>query len=203
MDTDRQNTAQPLQKRALKTINKLLDASAQLLADKGYEGLNTNLVAELAGVNISTLYRYFPNKESLLENLFKRLNEQQINMVREKLANNPNRDDRVGQIIDALIAMMITQPWMLAVKDAMNASPQLRELQSSSQQAMIDTVISQIPPDLGGPKVSGKQQQAVLRLLLEMFGNGVQLAVNTPKKERSAIVKEIKRMINSYLDNYR
>jgi hypothetical protein len=124
-------------------------------------------------------------------------------MVREKLANNPNRDVRVGQIIDALIAMMITQPWMLAVKDAMNASPQLHELQSSSQQAMIDAVISQIPPDLGGPKVSGKQQQAVLRLLLAMFGTGFQLAVNTPKKERPAIVKEVKRMINSYLDNYR
>ena len=105
--------------------------------------------------------------------------------------------------IDALAAMMIAQPWMLAVKDAMNASPQLRELRNSSQQAMIDAVISQIPPDMGGPKVSGKQQQAVLRLLLEMFGNGVQLAVNTPKKERPAIVKEVKRMINSYLDNYR
>jgi AcrR family transcriptional regulator len=203
MDTKPLNATQPVQKRAVKTINKLLDACAELLADKGYEGLNTNLVAELAGVNISTLYRYFPNKESLLESLLKRLNEQQISMVREKLANNPNRDDRVGQIIDALIAMMIAQPWMLAVKDAMNASPQLRELRNSSQQAMIDAVISQIPPDMGGPKVSGKQQQAVLRLLLEMFGNGVQLAVNSPKKERPAIVKEVKQMINSYLDNYR
>ena len=98
MDTKPPKATLPVQKRAVKTINRLLDACAELLADKGYEGLNTNLVAELAGVNISTLYRYFPNKESLLENLLKRLNEHAASQRQQggKKRRNTDRKPRVS-----------------------------------------------------------------------------------------------------------
>jgi AcrR family transcriptional regulator len=192
----------PRQQRAKKTVGKLLKACAELLAERGYDGLNTNAVAERAQVNISTLYRYFPNKESLLEALLQRFNEQQMAMVQEKLIKHPDRDDRVDQIVDALIHMMVEQPWMLALQDAMNASPQLRELRDGSQQAIIDAVVSQIPASQS-PQVNGEKQQAVLKLLLALFGTGVQLAVNSPQGQRPAIVAEVKTMLNSYLDNYR
>jgi AcrR family transcriptional regulator len=193
---------QPQQRRAQNTIDKVLDASAQLLAERGYEGLNTNAVAKIAGVNISTLYRYFPNKEALLESLLQKFHEQQMEMVEEKLSANSDRDNRVGQIVDALISMMIENPWMLALKDAMNVSPQLRELRNGSQQATIAAITSRVPNNQA-PRVSGKKQKAVLRLLLDLFNNGVQLAVNTPEAERKEIVEEVKIMLNSYLDNYR
>jgi AcrR family transcriptional regulator len=44
----------------------VLEAAAQLLESAGERGFNTNAVAERAGVSIGTLYRYFPDKQSIL-----------------------------------------------------------------------------------------------------------------------------------------
>lgn len=56
----------PLQQRAIAMVDAILDASARILVERGYAGLNTNAVARLAGVSIGSLYQYFPSKEALL-----------------------------------------------------------------------------------------------------------------------------------------
>ncbi|MFK0570391.1 TetR family transcriptional regulator [Endozoicomonas sp.] len=44
----------PRQARSIKTVEAILDAAARILADKAYEGLNTNTVAAEASVNRQT-----------------------------------------------------------------------------------------------------------------------------------------------------
>ncbi len=56
----------PKQARAQVTYDSILQAAVQLLERAGPDGLNTNAVAERAGVSIGTLYQYFPDKESIL-----------------------------------------------------------------------------------------------------------------------------------------
>ena len=48
------------------TVCRILDATGELLAVRGYDALTTNRIAEAAGINIATLYRYYPNKLSIL-----------------------------------------------------------------------------------------------------------------------------------------
>ena len=56
----------PRQSRAHDTVDVVLEAAAQLLEASGEAGFNTNAVAERAGVSIGALYRYFPDKQSIL-----------------------------------------------------------------------------------------------------------------------------------------
>jgi AcrR family transcriptional regulator len=56
----------PNQARARATVNAILDATARILAEEGFEAVNTNRVAEVAGVSVGSLYQYFPNKGSLV-----------------------------------------------------------------------------------------------------------------------------------------
>lgn len=56
----------PTQQRAKETVDAILAAAAHVLAKDGYEGLNTNRVAERAGVSVGSLYQYFPGKEALV-----------------------------------------------------------------------------------------------------------------------------------------
>jgi len=47
----------------------LLQATFDVIAEAGFEGLRTRAVAERAGVNIATLHYYFPSKQALIEGL--------------------------------------------------------------------------------------------------------------------------------------
>jgi AcrR family transcriptional regulator len=57
---------QPVQARGKRTVDTILEATAQILQDEGEASLTTNRVAERAGFSIGTLYQYFPNKDAIL-----------------------------------------------------------------------------------------------------------------------------------------
>jgi len=56
-------------------IDRILGAAAQVLAERGYAGLSTNQVAARAGVSVGSLYRYFGDKNELIELLRARSSE--------------------------------------------------------------------------------------------------------------------------------
>ena len=47
----------------------LLEATFDVIAEVGFEGLRTRAVAERGGVNVATLHYYFPTKQALVEGL--------------------------------------------------------------------------------------------------------------------------------------
>jgi AcrR family transcriptional regulator len=51
--------------RKLRTRTALIDAAATLFAEHGYENTSLEAIAERAEVHVQTLYRHFPNKETL------------------------------------------------------------------------------------------------------------------------------------------
>lgn len=57
----------PHQKRALRTVNSIQQACLAILETEGESALNTNRIAEAAEISIGTLYRYFPNKEAIVD----------------------------------------------------------------------------------------------------------------------------------------
>lgn len=62
----------PSQDRAKATVEAILEAAAYILVRDGWERFTTNSVAERAGVNIASLYQYFPNKDSIVAELQRR-----------------------------------------------------------------------------------------------------------------------------------
>ncbi len=67
----------PQQARAIKTYEAILTAASELLVEVGLERISTNLIAERAGITVPALYRYFPNKYSVLNALGARLMDHQ------------------------------------------------------------------------------------------------------------------------------
>ncbi|MGI9292676.1 MAG: TetR/AcrR family transcriptional regulator [Pseudomonadales bacterium] len=196
-------TRTPKQSRSIRTVASILDASIRVLTDEGYQGLTTNTVAAKAGINISTLYSYFPNKEAILERLLERHNDQLLDQLQPVLANNPNKNERVGLIIETQAQLMINEPWLRALKEALIAVPALHELQAHANQHLIDSVLNQIPQEIAGPKVSGDHQQVVMQLLVDTFDRGALMIAKTQPDLRKAMLAQVKLLINSYLDNYR
>jgi AcrR family transcriptional regulator len=73
----------PTQERSRATVEAIIQASTYILVKSGWEHLTTNAIAERAGVNIGSLYQYFPNKEAIVAELQRR----HVVQVREKLTS--------------------------------------------------------------------------------------------------------------------
>jgi AcrR family transcriptional regulator len=56
---------QPRQARSRDKLGRILAATAELLQELRYDELGTKLIAERAGVSVGSLYRYFPDKDSI------------------------------------------------------------------------------------------------------------------------------------------
>src|SRR3984893_1548274 len=63
----------PSRPTGVSTFEFLLSTAGQLLGEVGFEGLSTNLICKRAGMTPPALYRYFPNKYAVLQELGRRL----------------------------------------------------------------------------------------------------------------------------------
>jgi AcrR family transcriptional regulator len=103
---------QPRQKRSQETVDAILAATAQVLVRHGYEGANTNRIAEAAGVSVGSLYQYFPSKEALVTALIERHMESMWEIIREaatRVAEAP-LEIAVREVIGAIFAAHEVQP---------------------------------------------------------------------------------------------
>jgi len=82
----------PRQKRSRATVEALLEATADILARHGYAKLTTNGIADRAGVNIASLYQYFPGKEAIVAELQRRHGSELRAEVRRVLAERGNQN---------------------------------------------------------------------------------------------------------------
>ncbi|AUX38927.1 uncharacterized protein SOCE26_003080 [Sorangium cellulosum] len=95
----------PRQRRAQATVDAILTATAYVLSERGYARATTNRIALVAGVNIGTLYRYFPSKDALVGALVDRTAEQALAVLDRALA--AAAEQPVREVVRALFAALV------------------------------------------------------------------------------------------------
>lgn len=78
---------QAAQRRSRATVDALVEATARILVEEGFDKASTNHIAETAGVSIGSLYQYYPNKEALVVAVLERHHEALMRIVRATLAD--------------------------------------------------------------------------------------------------------------------
>lgn len=129
--------ARPTQKRSAKTFDHILDTAVHVLEKEGWAGFNTNLLAERAGIGVQTLYRYFPNKESIIATLAERV----INEWDEWFEDfdgffEDGYDEGMQRAFLLFIDKLKNQPGGVAIRRAMAVSPDLRKLDRDDNRRM-------------------------------------------------------------------
>jgi AcrR family transcriptional regulator len=95
----------PKQARAQDTVEVILEATAQILRRKGRAALNTNYIAECAGISVGTLYQYFPDKEAILLAMARREMADDEACVIEAMSE-PSPDGQAGLVRHAIRALI-------------------------------------------------------------------------------------------------
>jgi len=95
---------QPKQSRSVETWNGILEAAASIYAERGYEQATTHQIAAEAGVSVGALYRYFADKQAILEELYSR----EVDDVRRRILGEFSLADLVGQDVRQLVRKTIS-----------------------------------------------------------------------------------------------
>jgi len=196
----------PAQQRATETYEHILEVTAQMLEDVGFERLSTNMVCERAGLTPPALYRYFPNKYALLTELGQRLMQRQNELIPrwitpEVLAGTTADLEQAlaGLLLDTyrVTKRMSGGVWILR---ALRAVPSLLKVRLDSHVLVTQAqgrLLSSAFPD-----VPQKELLLVGRVAVDMIYAGVEMLFDVPLNQRS-VAQVIAAMIASYLSRIR
>lgn len=141
----------PRQQRSRATVDALLEAAADILGRDGYAKLTTNRIAARAGVNIASLYQFFPGKDAIVAELRRRhVAEQRAAMTR---ALEGLRGQGLERTARSLVSMAIA---------AHSVAPRLHRV-----------LTEELPARVSGPSAGDQALFAEARRQLERVAQGV------------------------------
>ena len=193
----------PVQKRAKKTVDRILDTAAVLVDEIGVVAFTTNLLARRSGIRIRTIYRYFPSKIGILMALVVRLNDDSADQLQSfaELAD-PERDWRelIDYWIDELMEWTREQPgarllmaWSHSIPELMMMQEKLDDEWGHRMAAAMRGRGVDLPP---------KQLYAVCRNFSETLDSLSVLAASDAQDCTAELVEEARRMLVAYLAVY-
>lgn len=96
----------PVQERSRATVDAIMQASTYILNEVGWGGLNTNAIAERAGVNIASLYQFFPNKQAVIAELQRRhatAIHEDLHHVLHRMSEQPTLKAALTVIVEMIV----------------------------------------------------------------------------------------------------
>ncbi len=123
------------------TTAKILDAAAQLFAERGYAATSTRAIAERAGVNEVTIFRRFENKAGVLKALGERFAEQSMSRTMPELPDPANVEGTLLAIARQEVSASIENGGV-ALRLAFDARsvPEVAELVGTGPRANLDAL---------------------------------------------------------------
>ena len=132
------NSKKPSQARSMATFANILHAATEIVVERGIQGLNTNIVAERACVNIGTVYHYFPDKTAILVELF-RIDQQRRSQYLlaklNELATAPDLARWTSEIFELARLLRVENPTTAQMRRAFRSVPELVVLDNADTAA--------------------------------------------------------------------
>ena len=128
---DRKIVKTPKQKRSRERVQLILETTLKVLESEGIKALSTNSIAARAGIPVSSIYQYFPNKEAILVGLY----EDYLKEIRDSYVESDTPESRERPWQEFFIHAL-TELYQLETRNnidvefekAMSLYPQLMEI---------------------------------------------------------------------------
>ena len=192
---------QPQQRRARQTRQRILDATLELLEESGIEKISTNLIASRAGVNIASLYKYFPDKHAILHELAQSFGQQQSDLICAYLVSidiESSIESVCGGLVDAVIEGTRGGKALVQLQRSLIASPELLE----AYRATNHEIGQALKPFLRhwGIEIDGKAFELAMLCIGETFSALQDLALSRDANYDQAVVEELKLLLTAYYE---
>ena len=191
----------PLQARSRARLGRVLDAAEEVLEREGPDAFSTTSVARRAGVSVGSVYRFFPDKQAIVEALAIRYWSDFADLVAgvaEADALEPVADPAAA-VIGVLAAGFRARPGFLALWYGGLRTEQVRDRTRDARQA-IATSIEQI---LGMHWPSAPQEALALTAqMVVLAGDGLlREAFRRDLDGDAALLAESGVMLSAYISD--
>jgi AcrR family transcriptional regulator len=192
----------PSRPMGVSTLEFLLTTAGQLLGEVGFEGLSTNLICKRAGMTPPALYRYFPNKYAVLQELGRRLMRAQDYAFFAWMAEGGLKARNIEEAVDnnrrlqaEVNGITRRQPGGIWIMRAMRAVPLLHAVRMESRDLVARRLAKALREQY--PNLTPKQLLASTRLSTELMYAATEMAMEAPAQE-AKITSEVCWMVCLY-----
>jgi AcrR family transcriptional regulator len=198
--SDLEPRRRPTGRRAQRTVERILGATAALLDEVGFDAITTNLIAERAGVNVASLYKYFPNKYAVLTGLAEQMRDEQLDLLAQNLNAGGDWRAEIGRVLDVFLELFVSRSGFAELALVLQSSPPLRAIDEQSLAAEARAISDRMPAfGIEAPRVD---RDAIARVMLEAARGVLPLARRAKPAARKRLVRELRRMLEAYLASY-
>lgn len=199
----------PIQKRSSQTVQRVLDAAGELLAQIPLEFVTTSRIAKQADLSIGALYRFFPDKQAI----FDAVAVQHVRHFQTWLeigVIKPLEDDLksglgginpykfLENVIDTYVKYLDQNADFRALAFGKLISPGTKERQASPVTGLPALLKNFMLVRLRVP--STPELDLMLRVVSEAGERLIAYAYEQPTREqRDQVIEEMKRMLTGYL----
>lgn len=198
-DAMRLNTRnRPTQKRSAQTFDLILETAAEILEEVGFDKLNTNLICERAGLTPPALYRYFPNKYAVLEELGEQLMSHQNQALLTWLDNANGGAVSIADIAQLLRGQLdVTRAqkggkWIMR---SLHSMPQLADVRLNSHKMMVRKITDRQLEQ--NPQADRAQLLRRNRITIESGYAILEMLIDNPDMDVDATLSDTALMISS------
>jgi len=189
----------PLQERSQDTVQRIFRAASDLLASAPIDEITTSRIAHAAGLSIGALYRFFPDKQSIIDAIAVRHMDEFRAAFESRLASLNFSDGPafLSTVIDAFVAFLESRPDFRAIA--------FGQISAATRQRQTD------PNATGGGLVKRFMTESLGMNDLASLDLKLRIAIETGERlfayafeqpdapSRAAVIAELKRLLSSYL----
>lgn len=202
---------EPVQRRSMERVARMLDACAEVLDEVGYDRLTTREVARRANVPIGSLYQFFASKQALCGALARRNLEAWVDRLRERLSLAPvgRWSDTAGVVVEEFVAMKRTVPGF-GIVDFGDTRPDRPILLDGAERVPNNELVARrlawfgvaelgLPDAAGAGLADEAELRRVLRVAVELADGLLRLAFVVDPAGDPALVAETEIALRGYL----
>jgi len=198
----------PLQSRSLQTVQRVLDGASTLLGRVPLEEVTTTRMAGEAGISVGALYRFFPDRQAILDAVAVRhvqrfrsvIEEDVMPRVQREISDLENfRPARVlDLVVDAYVEYLDQHGDFRTLSFGRYISAATKEREASPTLGLPGMLKDFMMEHLG--VASTPELELALRVVSEAGERLIAYAYEQPtREERGRVIDEMKKMLAGYL----
>ena len=193
IEPDRQ---QPRQTRSRQRVEQILNAAAEVLVERGYDGTTLKLVADRAGIKQTSIYRYWPNKQAIVRDLvdgFIASQDAALVVSEEQLSSGMGWQEVLADYMRRLRQTVERDKWISPCHNAMISDPDLsdqdRKVQDHFSKRFADVLrATGLPGEEDRRSSAGRMMAVLLDSFVLSLNRHVQPDHETIEREMGLIV---------------